>query len=92
LNAADQVPVSVAPASPFNDNCAVPSPEMASLIEPDQFPAGETGDGGVASTEGATSTGGVGTTSVGDVGETAWPQPATAIATVMSETNRAVIR
>jgi hypothetical protein len=52
LNVADQVPVRDVPVSVGGDsslsaNCMVPSPEMASLIEPDQLPAGETTDDGV---------------------------------------------
>jgi hypothetical protein len=44
LKVADHVPVSEFGAWSLSDNCAVPSPEMGSLIEPDQLPAGDTAD------------------------------------------------
>jgi len=44
LNVADHVPVSEFDACSLSANCIVPSPEMASRIEPDQLPAGDTTD------------------------------------------------
>ena len=44
LNVADQVPVSAFGACSMSDSCAVPSPELGSLIEPDQLPAGDSAD------------------------------------------------
>jgi hypothetical protein len=61
LNVADHVPVSEFGACSLSANCIVPSPEMASLIEPDQLPAGDTPADGV----------------VGEVGTAPPLQPAT---------------
>jgi hypothetical protein len=44
LNAADHVPANKFGACSTSANCIVPSPEMGSLIEPDQLPAGDPPD------------------------------------------------
>ena len=45
LNVTDQVPVNPFGAWPSSDNRAVPSPETASRIDPDQLPAGVLAEG-----------------------------------------------
>lgn len=75
LNVADQVPISVFGACSLSDSCAVPSPEMGSLIVPDQLPAGDMTDD-------------VGGGDVGDVGVALPLQPATVTITTTRGASR----